>query len=324
MKTKTFNNIKLGAFVLAGLIFLLLILYMIGKNRTMFGGNYKLRARFENVQGLKSGNNVRYAGIDVGTVEKVSIINDTIMEVKMIIDNKAKFILRKNAIVSIGTDGLVGNKVVNIAASKSDSPLAEENDILPTKKPIDTDEMLRTLNKTNNDIAVIAKNLKLTSNKLNNSEALWALLNDKSLPDNLKKSAANIRLVTNNLYNMSKDVNSMVSKIKKGEGSIGKIINDSSFAKSLEDAVINIKDAGNEVSTLSKDINKAVKEIENNINDGNGTVHALLKDTGIVIKINHSLDNIEDGTKGFNQNMDALKHSFLFRGYFRKLEKAKH
>ena len=324
MKTKTFNNIKLGAFVLAGLIFLLLILYMIGKNRTMFGGNYKLRARFENVQGLKSGNNVRYAGIDIGTVEKVSIINDTLMEVKMIIDNKAKFILRKNAIVSIGTDGLVGNKVVNIAASKSDSPLAEENDILPTKKPIDTDEMLRTLNKTNNDIAVIAKNLKLTSNKLNNSEALWALLNDKSLPDNLKKSAENIRLVTNNLYNMSKDVNSMVSKIKKGEGSIGKIINDSSFAKSLEDAVINIKDAGNEVSTLSKDINKAVKEIENNINDGNGTVHALLKDTGIVIKINHSLDNIEDGTKGFNQNMDALKHSFLFRGYFRKLEKAKH
>ena len=324
MKTKTFNNIKLGAFVLAGLIFLLLILYMIGKNRTMFGGNYKLRARFENVQGLKSGNNVRYAGIDIGTVEKVSIINDTLMEVKMIIDNKAKFILRKNAIVSIGTDGLVGNKVVNIAASKSDSPLAEENDILPTKKPIDTDEMLRTLNKTNNDIAVIAKNLKLTSNKLNNSEALWALLNDKSLPDNLKKSAANIRLVTNNLYNMSKDVNSMVSKIKKGEGSIGKIINDSSFAKSLEEAVINIKDAGNEVSTLSKDINKAVKEIENNINDGNGTVHALLKDTGIVIKINHSLDNIEDGTKGFNQNMDALKHSFLFRGYFRKLEKAKH
>ena len=324
MKTKTFNNIKLGAFVLVGLIFLLLILYMIGKNRTMFGGNYKLRARFENVQGLKSGNNVRYAGIDIGTVEKVSIINDTLMEVKMIIDNKAKFILRKNAIVSIGTDGLVGNKVVNIAASKSDSPLAEENDILPTKKPIDTDEMLRTLNKTNNDIAVIASNLKLTSNKLNNSEALWDLLNDKSLPDNLKKSATNIRLVTNNLYNMSKDVNSMVSKIKKGEGSIGKIINDSSFAKSLEDAVINIKDAGNEVSTLSKDINKAVKEIENNINDGNGTVHALLKDTGIVIKINHSLDNIEDGTKGFNQNMDALKHSFLFRGYFRKLEKAKH
>ena len=324
MKTKTFNNIKLGAFVLAGLIFLLLILYMIGKNRTMFGGNYKLRARFENVQGLKSGNNVRYAGIDIGTVEKVSIINDTLMEVKMIIDNKAKFILRKNAIVSIGTDGLVGNKVVNIAASKSDSPLAEENDILPTKKPIDTDEMLRTVNKTNNDIAVIAKNLKLTSNKLNNSEALWALLNDKSLPDNLKKSAANIRLVTNNLYNMSKDVNSMVSKIKKGEGSIGKIINDTSFAKSLEEAVINIKDAGNEVSTLSKDINKAVKEIENNINDGNGTVHALLKDTGLVIKINHSLDNIEDGTKGFNQNMDALKHSFLFRGYFRKLEKAKH
>jgi ABC-type transport system involved in resistance to organic solvents, periplasmic component len=65
MAKRAINNVKLGAFVLSGLFLLILLLYMIGKNRNMFGSNFILKARFENVQGLKSGNNVRYAGIDV-------------------------------------------------------------------------------------------------------------------------------------------------------------------------------------------------------------------------------------------------------------------
>ena len=73
--TKDFlNNTKLGVFVLASLSFLILLFYMIGKNRNFFGSNIKLKSRFENVQGLKSGNNVRYAGIDIGTVEKIEVV----------------------------------------------------------------------------------------------------------------------------------------------------------------------------------------------------------------------------------------------------------
>ena len=86
MANKPFNNIKLGVFILLGLLFLILLLYMIGRNRNMFGSNFKLKARFENVQGLKAGNNVRFGGIEVGTVKKVNILNDTTMEVIMIVD----------------------------------------------------------------------------------------------------------------------------------------------------------------------------------------------------------------------------------------------
>ena len=114
MINRTLNNIKLGVFVLSGLLFLILLLYMIGKNKNLFGSNYTIKARFENIQGLKPGNNVRFAGIDVGTVDKINIINDTVIEVEMLINNKIKNIIKKNALVSIGTDGLVGNKVVNI------------------------------------------------------------------------------------------------------------------------------------------------------------------------------------------------------------------
>ena len=186
MLNRSFNNIKLGVFVLAGMLFLILLLYMIGKKRNMFGANFLLKARFENVQGLKPGNNVRYSGIEVGTVKKVRIINDTMIEVDMIIDDKMNGIIRKNAVASIGTEGFVGNKIVNITPVKQPAAMAGDNDLLPSKKPVDTDEMMRTLYKTNNDISAISGELKTTVSRINNSTALWDLLNDEGLPHDLK------------------------------------------------------------------------------------------------------------------------------------------
>jgi phospholipid/cholesterol/gamma-HCH transport system substrate-binding protein len=57
--------------------------------------------------------------------------------------------------------------------------------------------------------------------------------------------------------------------------------------------------------------------------DGKGTAHALLKDRELSDKINRTITNIEDGTRSFNETMGAIKHSFLFRGYFKKLEQKK-
>ena len=102
MANKIANNIKLGVFVIAGLLLLIFALYMIGKKSNMFGSSFTLRARFRNVDGLRAGNNVRYAGIETGTVEKVLILNDTTIEVVMSIDEKARAYVRKNAQTTIG------------------------------------------------------------------------------------------------------------------------------------------------------------------------------------------------------------------------------
>ncbi|MEO7313921.1 MAG: MlaD family protein, partial [Ginsengibacter sp.] len=167
MAKKAMNNVKLGAFVLAGLVFLVVLLYMIGRNQNMFGSNFILIAHFENVQGLKAGNNVRYGGIDVGTVKKINILNDTMMEVVMTIDEKMKSIIHKNALASIGTDGLVGNKVVNMVSAKQPSSPVEDGDIIATKSLSDMDEMLETLDKTNNDINIIAGEMKTAMQRVN-------------------------------------------------------------------------------------------------------------------------------------------------------------
>ena len=323
MAKRIINSVKLGIFVLAGLIVLVLLLYMIGKNRNLFGSTYVLKVRFENVQGLVAGNNVRFSGIQAGTVKKIKILTDTIIEVTMIIEKEMLNIIRKNAVVSIGTDGLVGNKVVNIVPSRQPGALVAEGDILVSQKAIATDEMLQTLNKTNNDVSVIAADLKTTVQRINSSSGLWALLNDKSIPQNLRNSVANIRLATGKAGNMVYNLNAIVMDVKKGKGSVGALLTDTSFAKNLNKAILKIKSVGDEADLIAREINKVVVGIRNDVNTGRGPVNALLKDSMMVIKLNESLDNIQKGTDGFNQNMEALKHNFLLQGYFRKQEKQK-
>ncbi len=252
MANKPFNNIKLGVFVLLGLLFLILLLYMIGRNRNMFGSNFRLKARFENVQGLKAGNNVRFGGIEVGTVKKVNILNDTTMEVIMIVDQKMRSVIHKNAVVSIGTDGLVGNKVINIIAVKEPSALIEDGDILLSRKQVDTDEMLRTLYKTNNEIALIAANLKVTIDQINHSTALWNILNDKNLPADLRQSGTNIRQATQHANEMVMVLNSIALDVKNGKGSLGVLLTDTAFAGNLNTAILKIKAVADEADSLSQ------------------------------------------------------------------------
>jgi phospholipid/cholesterol/gamma-HCH transport system substrate-binding protein len=323
MNKRMTSNIKLGIFVLSGLAFLILMLYLIGKNENLFGPSFELKARFQNVQGLRPGNNIRYSGIQAGTVKKINIINDTTIEVVMLVDTKMKNYIHKSAIASIGTDGLMGNKLVNIYPSKEPAALVEDGDILQIRKTIDTDDMLQTLAKTNNDVAVIASELKGTIQRINNSTAAWKILNDESLPQNIRSSVANIRAATAKANELVNNFNTLITDVKSGKGSLGAILTDSSFANNLNEAILKIKSVGEDADSLSVELNKAVQQIRSQVVNGKGTVTALLKDSTLVENINKSLSNIQNGTDSFNEIMNAVKKSFLFRGYFRKLEKQK-
>ena len=105
---------RLGAFVLAALAILIASLFLIGRNQHLIGSHLSLKARFGNVAGLRVGNNVRYSGIEIGTVRSLHIVNDTTVEVSLSVKGEMAEVIRRNAIASLGADGLMGNKVVNI------------------------------------------------------------------------------------------------------------------------------------------------------------------------------------------------------------------
>ena len=323
MGRQVVNNVKLGAFVVAGLFFLVLLLYMIGRNQSLFGATFMIKTRFDNVQGLVPGNNVRYAGIQVGTIKRINILNDTLIEIRMIIDEKMKSFIRQNAVASIGTDGLMGNKVINISPLREPAPFIEEGNTISSRKAIDTDEMLRTLSNTNNDVAIIAEKLKTTVEQINNSSVLWKVLNDQTLPQNLRLSAENLQLTTARAAQMAKDMQALITDVKNGKGSVGTLLTDTALAENLNRAIQSIKLVAVHAEELIITVDSAVTGVQQDVNSGKGTINALLKDSLMVMKLNLSMDNIQKGTDGFNQNMEALKHNFLFRGYFRKLEKEK-
>jgi len=296
---------------------------MIGKNRHLFGPSFELKAQFENVQGLVPGNNVRFSGIEIGTVRKINIISDTLIEVVMQVDDKMQQIIRNNAIVAIGSDGLMGNKVINISPARSPAPFVAKGTILNSYKAISTDDMLQTLSRTNQDIAVVAAQLKIAVQRVNNSAALWTILNDETLPGNLRASAANVQQATARAAIVASDLQSIVNSVKNGKGSLGAVLTDTSFAIGLHDAIEKINRVGDKADELAISLNTVITGVKQDIATGKGPVNAFFKDSTMVVKISNSLDNIQKGTDAFSQNMEALKHNFLFRGYFRKQEKQK-
>ena len=330
MANRTLDHVKLGIFVLTGLFLLILFLYMLGKNQSIFSSRFEVTAHFENISGLVPGNNVRVSGIVVGIVEEIQLINDTLVVVTMALDDEMRAVIRKNALASIGTDGLIGNRVVNLLPIKEPAPAIEPGDTLQGQKDISTETMLRTLDKTNQNVLVISQQLRETLTRINNSAQLATLLDDATLSRDLKAALANVRDATQEASNMMSELNSVANDVRNGKGSVGALLRDTSFAYELNRTVLKLHGVENQadqlaqnMSALVKEVDGTVKGLQGDINQGRGPVNLLLKDSLAAARIQNTLGNLEQGTARFSEDMEALKHNFLFRKYFKKKEKEK-
>lgn len=311
------KNTKLGLFVVIGTLVLIAALYFIGTKQNLFGNTFELMAKFRNVNGLMKGNNVRFAGIDVGTVKSIDIINDTAVDVVMLVEKKIQPYIKKNAVAGIGTDGLMGNKLVNINSSPWPSASVVENDVLATINPIEQDDMMRTLNATNENVKAISSNLRAMTDKLNGENNLWSLLMDTVVAGNLKTSVVNIKLMSNQALSVTGNLKGITDHIKNGKGSVGALIMDTSFASGIHQTIVNLQKVSDTAAIITGDLSFILKRLK----QGQGSVGVLLNDTSFVYSLNKSLKSIDKGAGNFNENMEALKYSWPFKKYFRKIKK---
>ena len=323
MAKRILDNVKLGIFVITGLVLLIFFLYLLGKNQSIFASRFEVKAHFENVSGLVSGNNVRVSGIVVGIVEDVKLVNDTLVVVTLALNDEMRDVIRKNALASIGTDGLIGNRVVNLIPSREPAPLIEPGDILQSQKDVSTEEMLRTLDQTNKNVLVISEGLKQTIERINKSSQLATLLDDPSLSRNVKAALLNLRNATGTASETMEDLHLAIGDIREGKGTVGYLLRDTSMAYQLTQVVGKLQTVENQADKLARDMNALVEGLQTDIDKGEGPANLLMKDSLAAARIQNTLGNLEEGTARFNENMEALKHNFLFRGYFKKLEKEK-
>lgn len=320
MEKRNGNNIKLGLFVMAGLLVLIFSFYMLGKSSNIFGRDFEIKAHFNNLSGLMEGNNVLFSGIHAGTVKSIDMLGDTIIEVTIQVDSKIQPFINKNATAAIGTEGLMGNKVINIEPAEQASVMVANGDMLQTSKLVSTEEMMKTLSKTNDDVAAIAKALKGTILGLDTSE-IFNLMNDPAIGRSVKSSLNEINIATKNANNMSYGLNQIVDNIRKGKGAAGVLLTDTLLASNLKNAVSDLRVTSGNAKKITAKLSNTVNDLDHDLNYGKGPLHALLRDSTMTQNLNNSLYNIQKGANGFSDIMNATKHSFLFRGYFNKQEK---
>ena len=318
MSQETSKNIRVGAFILVGTVLLIFSLYLIGAKQNLFGSTFELKSQFKNVNGLMPGNNVRFTGIDVGTVKSVEIINDSTVDVTMIIEDKVQAFIKKNATAMVGTDGLMGNKLINISSSNEAAESVEDGDFLVSKSPLRTDDMMRTLNITNENVKDITIDLKNIVHRLNSPNTLWSILMDTIVADNVKQAIVNIKVTGERTAIITGDLSRIVKHIKDGKGTIGALIADTSFAVKLNQSIVNIKLITDSLALVTGDMHYITSKVKK----GEGGIGTVLMDTTFVNNLNESMKNIKSGTKNFDEDMEALKHNILLRNYFKKKEKA--
>lgn len=323
MANQRMNNIVLGIFVISGAVVLVFALYMIGRNQSFFGSNYLVKARFRNVSGLMPGNNVRFSGIQCGTVKSINIINDTTIEVALLINSQTSKYIRTNAQVSIGNEGLMGNKIINIEPQRAAAPPISDGDMLQPVQGKNLNDMLSTLSATNDNATDISFKLKEIVNKINDNTVLWSVLNDTTIPVNLRQTLINVRNASARIDHAAASADELLEGVKNGNGPAGLLLTDNKASGELSEAITHIRMASSEAGNLVKHLDSLVQEVHADASHGNGIAYSLLKDTGIVNRLNASFSNIEKGTAAFNEDMQGLKHNFLLRGYFRKQEKKK-
>jgi phospholipid/cholesterol/gamma-HCH transport system substrate-binding protein len=209
-------KIKLGLFIAAGLLLFVVAIFLIGRQKNLFISVYKLKTTFYNVSGLQVGNNVRFSGINVGTVDNINIINDSTVQVDMLIANRVHKFIKEDCQATIGSSGIIGDRILILSQGSYDSPLAKEGQQVGSIEPVETDAILA--------------NLQIASNQ---------------------------------------------------------------FAKIMV-----------------------------SLNSGNGTLGRLIRDSTIAENINQTIKNLKSSSKGLNENMNAAKENFLFKGYFNRKARA--
>ena len=318
MKKTSKEKLKLGLFMVIGLLLFVLAIYLIGANQNMFGKKVSISANFNNVNGLLLGNNVRYSGINVGTVKAIKMVNDSTINVTMNIEEKMLKHIKKDAIATIGTDGLVGNMIVNIIPGKGNVPIVASGDEIQSYTKIGTDDMLNTLSVTNENAALLTAKLLKVADALADSKGTFGMLiKDTIMSSNLKLTVNQLRITSTEASKAMKELNAIISSINFNESVAGTLLNDSIQAYKVKSIIANLDDSSKDIKTVITNLNETIT----NIKDGKGALNYLSNDAELVKNIEETMKSINEGTAKFNENMEALKHNFLTRGYFKKLER---
>lgn len=293
MDTRTQNfKVKLGLFIVVGLIIFVIAIFFIGKQKNLFDPVFKVSSNFYNISGLQVGNNVRFSGINVGIVDNIMIINDSTVQVDMLIRRKVQEFIKADSQAGIGSSGIIGDRILIITQGSSEAPIARNGQHLASTEPVETDAIMTSLKETAESVEIITLELAEIMVNINSGQgALGRLISDSTIAENISQTIENFK-------NSSAGLDETIETTKT---------NVYAFMESLKQTAAKTEIASQHLG-----------EIMVRINSGEGTLGMLIQDTTMANNLDQTLIYLKQSSKGLSENMEAIKENFFFRGYYRR------
>jgi len=286
---------RLGMFIAVGLAIFVIAIFFIGRQQNLFNPVFKVTTNFQNVSGLLVGNNIRYSGINVGVVDNITIINDSTVQVSMLIRKNVQQFIKADSQAGISSEGIIGDRVLVLTQGSTHAPIVQDGQHMLSTEPVEMDDVIASLQTSATNAEIITFQLSQIMTNVNSGEgALGRLIQDPTIAENITQTIENFK-------RSSEGLDETIEATKE---------NVFEFMENLALTAAKTEIASQELG-----------EIMTKINSGEGTLGALINDTTMAGNLNQTINSLMRSSHGLDENMQALKQNFFFRRYYRRIER---
>ena len=325
---ETTKKLIVGIFVGACLLLFGIGLFLIGNSNQLFTKSFDAYADFAKITGIQNGSKVRVAGMDAGAVTRIDVPSrpENKFRVYFRIVEKLHPIVRQNSVASIQTDGLLGNKFLQIDAGTSEAAMAKDGTQIGSAEPFDWGDLIDQVNGAVKKVNVILEDIK--------QPVLLAVSQVEAAAhsaDKLIQSATpEINGILVSANKISANLDEIIDGVQEGQGAVGALFKDKELAASLQRSVGNIQDATVDVKKAAKkieaseivpEVEKTVKNLQQitaNVKDAVEKFQSSAGEGGVGENLQRTLADAHEAMSDLSDNTEALKHNFFFRGFFKR------
>ena len=284
--------------MLAASATLMVLIFLMSGTGGWFTRKIHLRSYVDNAGGLRVGAPVRLAGVDIGNVTGIRIVEGkpmTPVEITMKVNTKYKFNLRKDSTILLSTAGILGETYVDVDSSVAKGPEATDGDTLPAKEQPDIQDVVRASQSTLQNIDTLLKRAdRIVAFIESGQGSIGKVIYDPALYNQLNATVAEFKGLVDEIQNgkgsigplLTSDeaykkaiaaidkVNAMIDDLQQGKGSAGKLLKDPELYDNANKTIAN------------------VRQLTDDINAGKGTIGKLARDQEFADKLQTTMNNL--------------------------------
>ncbi len=310
--TKNRRAVIVGIVLALGLAIFMLGVFTLGGQKKSFASTITLRAVFKDVNGLQKGNNIWFSGVKVGTIRSVQFGPAARVIVSMNVEEDVQRFIHQDAHAKVSTDGLIGNRIIVIYGGTLAAPVVASGDTLGVENLSSTEGMLDTLAQNNRNLLAITGNFKrLSDDLIAGHGTAGRILTGDEMANTLQTSLNALRAATSNANALSDNLLAFSRRLNAPGTLASDLVSDTTIVRGLRRSV-------QELNSAMADIKSVTTKLES----GNNAVRVLLNDPQAASDLQQTLRNAAAASGKLDTNMEAMRHNFLLRGFFKKQRKA--